>query len=265
VKQTNLNIFVQLGGALRDVRELATGMSVGDALMKILSPHQWMIAFIDQTEGMNIPESRQAARNLLSALAAVVEPAQFNQGVVDVSRIISNQEVSEIWHCVGEFTSSFDREYRYLDVFTVTQKGVYDTRSLINHPEAKFPEKLRVVLPAQFVEDLKQAARCLAFDIPTASAFHICRATESLIIKYHEVLSGASWPFKKRDWKIYIEQLVKRGAPRGITDRLDEIREFDRNSYTHPETNVTVDEAPVLFELCTGVVYQMADEIFKTL
>ena len=103
----------------------------------------------------------------------------------------------------------------------------------------------------------------LAFDIPTACAFHICRATESLILKYYEALSGHGWTFKKRDWKIYVEQLVKENAPRHITDRLDEIRELDRNAYTHPDRDVTVEEAPIQFELCTSVMFQMADEISR--
>jgi len=66
---------------------------------------------------------------------------------------------------------------------------------------------------------------------------------------------------KKKDWKIYIEQLVVEKAPKRITDRLDEIREFDRNSYIHPEVDVTLEEAPILFELCTAVVFWMAKEI----
>ena len=38
---------------------------------------------------------------------------------------------------------------------------------------------------------------------------------------------------------------------------------MDRNAYTHPERNVTLEESPIQFELCTGVMYRMADEIDK--
>ncbi len=50
-------------------------------------------------------------------------------------------------------------------------------------------------------------------------------------------------------------------APKRIADRLDEIREFDRNSYIHPDVDVTPEEAPILFELCTAVIFWMAKEM----
>ena len=36
VKQTNLNIFFQLGAALQDLVDLHTGMPMGDILMKVV-------------------------------------------------------------------------------------------------------------------------------------------------------------------------------------------------------------------------------------
>jgi len=46
---------------------------------------------------------------------------------------------------------------------------------------------------------------------------------------------------------------------------LDEIRAMDRNSYAHPDRNVTLEESPVQFELCTNVMFQMGSEIDKIL
>jgi hypothetical protein len=63
-------------------------------------------------------------------------------------------------------------------------------------------------------------------------------------------------------WATYNDQLRVSGAPAAITDRLGEIRS-DRNSYAHPEITVSLDEAPVVFELCTGVIFLMAKEIEK--
>ena len=82
------------------------------------------------------------------------------------------------------------------------------------------------------------------------------------MLKYYEVLKGSPMPFKK-DWNRYIEELVKVNAPKQLTSRLNEIREMDRNAYIHPDINVTLAEAPILFELCSGVIFQMAQEIQK--
>src|SRR5580704_15255734 len=104
-------------------------------------------------------------------------------------------------------------------VFTVTPKGIYDTRLLMTRPEEKFPERVRSILPPQVLADLKQAASCLAFDIPTACAFHVCRATEALLLKYYEVLTGSPYSLPYRNWNRYVEELVRVGATKAITNR----------------------------------------------
>jgi transposase-like protein len=110
-------------------------------------------------------------------------------------------------------------------------------------------------------DDFKQAARCLAFEIPTACAFHVCRGTEALIIQYCECLIGQQWTEKRKDWGRYIEVLVEKNAPDKITSRLREIAKMDRNAYVHPDVTVTIDEAPLLFDLCAAVIFYMGQEL----
>ncbi|HUE22768.1 MAG TPA: hypothetical protein VMQ86_13875 [Bryobacteraceae bacterium] len=258
MKQTDLGIFYSLGEALGETEKLDAGVSIVGIGYILQNSHDWLLRFLIETEGVNLPDTRAAAQTLNDLLYAIIHKPKD-----DTSAVLSTQEMSRLVEGIDRFEDCFRREQRYLDVFTVTKKGIYDTRLLMTVPEEKFSERIRSLLPKQTVSDLRQAARCLAFDIPTACAFHICRATESLILKYYEALSGHGWTFKKRDWKIYVEQLVKENAPRHITDRLDEIRELDRNAYTHPDRDVTVEEAPIQFELCTSVMFQMADEISR--
>src|ERR1035441_8971655 len=264
VKQTNLNIFYHLGAALEDIQKITPEMTAGDAWIHLMRPHDYTLHFLLETEDLNLPESRAAARRLNAAINQFVDFSKF--GNLDAARKLTRDE----WYLITQrkeyFENCFDREYRYLDVFTVTPKGIYDTRLLMAKPEEKFPARVRSGLPSQTVADLKQAALCLAFDIPTACVFHVCRATEALMLAYYEVLAGHPWALpRNRDWQAYIDHLVKEGAPKKITDRLNEIRETDRNPYTHPERNVTLEESPIQFELCTGVMFQMADEIDKEL
>ena len=162
-----------------------------------------------------------------------------------------------------EFEKAFDRDHRRLHVFMVTNKALFDTDTLLMSPEQAFPERLRGLLASQVIEDLRQAAKCLAFDVPTACAFHICRGTEFLMLQYYEKLAGKSWEWSHRDWGKYNDKLINLGAPKAITDRLDEIRKLDRNAYIHPDKNVTVEEAPFLFTLCINVDFQMLLEIEK--
>ncbi len=259
MKQTYLNIFYHLGKGIADLEKLEPGMEIHQALFAVSNCYGWLFNFCSETEGIDIPESRAAAQNLMAAMDLLGNFRTRSSDRIDSP--VTNQEVTLITGRKNWFEQCFEREYRYLDVFTVTPKGIYDTRLLISKPEEKFPIRVRAMLPQQTLDDLKQAALCFAFDIPTACAFHICRATEALMLAYYEVLAGHRWNLKKRDWNSYIDHLKKEGAPETITNRLDEIRKTDRNVYTHPERNVTLEEVPIQFELCTGVIFQMASEM----
>ena len=262
MKLTNLNIFLQLGMSMQSMCDnLRAGKDIGELLLHVTLPREWLIAFLWETNdvGRYLRETREKANDLLSTMNEIYSPRR-----VETAHATKSEEVTMLVQGVDALQLAFEREHRNLAVFTVTPKGTRDTAILIENPEEDFTEAQRKVLPTQFVADLKQAARCLVFEVPTACAFHTCRATESLILAYYKLLAGHEWNLPKKDWKIYIEQLVVEGAPKKITSRLDEIRDMDRNAYAHPETNVTREEAPILYGLCAAVNYYMAEEIVKS-
>ncbi len=83
------------------------------------------------------------------------------------------------------------------------------------------------------------------------------------MLSYYAHLSGHQWHISSKTWKRYIEELVKEKALPKITNRLEEIRATDRNAYTHPDINVLLEEAQILYTLCAGVNYYMAEEMRK--
>ncbi len=257
VKQTNLNIFYYLGAALEDVGHVATGMQWFDAWMKVTPAQQWLLRFLAEILSVPLPDSQTAANELLDALNAV-------ESRDHIDHPLTQEEVVRIHQLKEKFEAAFDRERQNIDVFTVTPKGIYNTRLLIENTEDKFPASVRKVLPPEMFYDLRQAGRCLAFEVPTACAFHIFRATEVVILRYHEVLAGGRWSKTNRNWAAYIEELNSlRNVNKDVTMRLDEIRKFERNPSIHPEAVVSLERAPTLFELCTGVIHTMGDEISK--
>jgi Domain of unknown function (DUF4145) len=264
VKETNLNIWYHLGRGIKNIDKLEPETELSQALFLLFDAYAWLINFVYETEGIDIPDTRAAAQSLMEAMDLLGDIRTMSSQRKDTP--VTREEVWKISGRRDWFEKCLDREYRSVDVFTVTPEGIYDTRLLMLRPEDKFPGRVRVMLPPQALSDLKQAAKCLAFEIPTACAFHICRATEALMLAYYEALSGHPWHLpKNRDWKTYIDHLAKEGAPKAITSRLDEIREMDRNAYAHPDRNVTLEESPVQFELCTNVIFQMGSEMDKKL
>jgi len=261
MKKTDLNIFFELGhsfGYLLGAGSYGVGKEYPELLVNLAFPRQWLLAFLNQTNEFEryLSDSRKAAEALLRAIRAITDPDRARAG-----HPVTQEECDSLVHGAAQLDECFERETRKLSVFTVTPKGTRDTGILIESPEDDFTPDQQKILPKQFLYDLKQAARCLAFDAPTACAFHVCRATEALMLAYYEKLAGQPWPYPNKGWDSYIDHLVKLKAPTSITDRLREIKSSDRNAYIHPDKSATIEEARVLYSLCDGVNYYMAEEM----
>jgi hypothetical protein len=261
MKETNLNIFYQFGCSLQQLQtEMKIDGKAIDVFAYLYLSQDWLCAFLQQTDNLRgLKDSRASTQKMLKLCYDMIAAVH-----VDTKRLITQQEVSEFNQAKAEFEDNFEREHRNLCVFTVTPKGLYDTRLLIEKGEDKFLERTRSVFTEQVVYDLQQSGKCLAFEVPTAMAFHVMRATETLIKGYYKVLAGQEWPFTQRDWGKYITELEKLEAvSKVITGRLREIKELNRNPLIHPEEIISMEEAPVIFDLCNGVIYYMAEEIRK--
>ncbi len=262
MKETNLNVFYRFGEALENLgSQVRAGMELGQLYAYLVLTEEWVLAFLKETEELMpmLKETRISTNSLLVNIQATKQ-ATIGHWV----RKITPAQVSALLNGKEEMEKNFEREHRNLCVFTVTRKAIYDTRALVERPEDMFPENLHAILGEQMLSDLKQAGRCLAFEIPTACAFHICRGTEAVMIKYLELLMKTPWPYpKNRDWHAYIQHMENHNVPKKITDRLNEIRLSDRNAYNHPDINVPTEEATIVFGLCTDVVFLMGKEMSK--
>jgi hypothetical protein len=106
--------------------------------------------------------------------------------------------------------------------------------------------------------DLSEAAKCIAFERPTAAAFHLMRATEG-------ALRGMYCTVVKRKrvdpllWSPMIEQLRGRSKPppRPLLDQLDNIRHNFRNPTQHPDAVYDIQEAQDLWSLAIDAITRM--------
>jgi hypothetical protein len=260
MKKTRLMVFYHLGAGLEDLDHLRIGMEFSEAMMEMIRPQQWLAQFEWEAQDIALPETKAVAKELLNFVSH-----WLTSGPAFIAKLpFSQQDMHTMQRWKQKFLEEFEREEANLSVFIVTPKRLLDVKLLVDKPEMAFEEKMRKYVPAQTLHDFAQAARCLAFEIPTACAFHVCRGTEALILHYYEKLAGKPWPYPKtKDWYNYIDHLKNHHAPEKITMRLDEIRKFDRNAYIHPDINVSLEEAPVLFNLCDGVILYMVQEVAR--
>jgi hypothetical protein len=126
MKRTDLSVFLHFGESLGELKKAWTGMEWIEFYMLVLTPIDWLQRFIRETEGVPCPDSTSSAKRLLAILTEATKQP------VNPKRAITSDEVAGVFHTTDEFLESFEREHRNLDVFTVTPKGIYDTRLLID-------------------------------------------------------------------------------------------------------------------------------------
>jgi len=90
------------------------------------------------------------------------------------------------------------------------------------------------------IPDVKEGARCLAYGLPTAAGFHVFRAVESVLRKYHAHVTEGKAPQNMRNMGVYIKSLETsgKGDPKVIA-ALKQMKDLHRNPVSHPEAPVT--------------------------
>ena len=158
------------------------------------------------------------------------------------------------------FRSVFLAEIQAGDFYAVAKKGAYDTTALAEDGATAFPTGLVKKVPETEL-DAKQAGRCLAFDLPTAAAFHMHRANEAVVHAYFKALApqGATVPPQRslEHWLKAIEGLPNKDAK--VVAALRDLKDLHRNPVSHPEQSLeSSDEAIALLgAIHTAMTYML--------
>ena len=149
-----------------------------------------------------------------------------------------------------------EAEFDSLATYAISQKGAYSTPDLIEHAENMIPETTRKLLPPGVTKDVQEAGRCLVFDLPTASGFHILRAVELVMIELWQHIKQTG-DKKPTNWGAYIDKFDKSSIDAKIPSLLRDLKDLYRNPTLHPEVTLDEDEATTLLAL--GVAAHSTD------
>ncbi len=109
--------------------------------------------------------------------------------------------------------------------------------------------------------DFDEAGKCIAFEMPTAAAFHILRGTEDVLRGFYKnrVKHNRVSPLL---WGPIVAGLRKRSRPPSavLLNDLDSIRVTFRNPTDHPELIYDIDGVQDLLNRCIEVVNRMVKE-----
>jgi len=139
----------------------------------------------------------------------------------------------------------------------------FNTDFLLSNPDKLLKggafEKLEEIAKVDFAS----SCRCILFGEATAAAFHILRATESVLKSYyfhHRRQNRLAKPM----WGQMVDQLRSKSRNKpsdSLLASLDLIRTAYRNPTQHPEAVYEIDSAQDLFGVCLDVIGKMAEEL----
>ncbi|MEH2517560.1 hypothetical protein V1279_003133 [Bradyrhizobium sp. AZCC 1610] len=180
---------------------------------------------------------------------------------------IGEWQMNWIRSTISEFETVFAEEMRETATYFVPRRGIYHTPALVDTADNTFPADLQAHIPQKAKDDWRAAGRCLAFNLLSASGFHVARAVEACLEVYYQLFSGK--PNETLNgWKDYIIALEKIAAKnptpspsKKTLTELDQMREDYRNPIVHPRVVLTEGDARMLFANGESLIIAMAQEI----
>ena len=171
--------------------------------------------------------------------------------------MVNQDQVTKLRTVMMDLQRTLEAEGNGIFAYIVTDKRL-DIQKLLNNPIALFAPKVFESLPDIAKYDFKEAGRCIAFERPTAAAFHILRGTEDVLRSYY-------CKIVKRNrvdpllWGPMTDSLRKRRLPppTELLGNLDNIRLSFRNPTQHPDKIYDIQESQDLFSICIDVVNRM--------
>lgn len=148
-------------------------------------------------------------------------------------------------------------------LYEVTGKR-FDTKALLSDLPSLMRAGTYFELPKLAAIDLHEAALCIAFDRPTAAAFHTLRSTEGVLRHYYSCVVRSKRIRKPWLWKSMLDDMSapkrRRRPPSVLVGHLDTIREHFRNPTQHPDKIYDTEEAQDLFAQCLAVIERMVSD-----
>jgi hypothetical protein len=188
-----------LAEALEPITAISTGSKYSDVVVSLYAARATIDTFLNHSVfAHNIRSCRNHGQVLISTLDAIINTTD--------DRELTPYETFSISHQAMQFKTAMLAEVGVFPSYFVIQKGSYDTLTLLDNGQRLFPTDLHEKVPeATFYTS--EAAKALAYELPTATGFHAFRATESVLRRYYSHVTGGDPPPKVRNIGVYIRKM----------------------------------------------------------
>jgi len=178
--------------------------------------------------------------------------------IKDRKALLSDKQSAELKQICDKLRPTLQAELETIEAFVVTPKR-FDTDKLLDDVGSLMTPGVFSALPQITQYDLMEAGKCIAFERPTAAAFHLLRATEAELRHFYCTLvrtkrvSPLLWGEITRD----LRKRKKTKQYITLYNNLDNIRNSYRNPTQHPDAIYDIHEAQDLLPLCFEAISRM--------
>jgi hypothetical protein len=252
VVRISIPYVYNLHEALIPLADIKQGDTVNDRIFAIFNAENLLDQFLRQSLWANsLRVCKQPGLALLDEIRSLIGSDIKGENELEYWRVVSMQQQ------LARFRAVMEAEFMTTASYLVTGRRGYDIATLIEAAEMIFPEELVRKVP-DVLFDLREAGKCIAFDLGTAAGFHLLRALETVIRAYwNAVMEGASLP-ANRNLGAYIREMEKagKGDPKVLT-ALRQIKDHHRNELMHPEEKLNLDEAIAILGIVQSAIIPM--------
>lgn len=176
----------------------------------------------------------------------------------DPDATLTGDEAETLQELAYEIRNTLEAEIKGIEAYIVTPKQL-DVKRLIDDPGSLLAPKVFEKLPSIAQYDLAEAAKCIAFERPTAAAFHILRGTEDVLRDFYKTLvKQKRVDFMWGPMVIDLKKRKKADKHHELLAHLDHIRLAFRNPTQHPEAIYDIHEVQDLWGVCVDAINRMA-------
>lgn len=271
VEKVNAYWFYDLGRDLRTIGTIPDGSKGVDVVFPLLNARWRMKKLVDESDpiplGVSLTLARAVHQALEEALRAFEQDTgsgqkEFKWPTEDM--IMPPWAFASFRYQIERFETVFSAEMAEAATYFVPRRGIYNTAALVDSAEETFPPEVRGAIPKKSLTDWRAAGRCLAFNLCSASGYHVARAVEGTIEAYYQAFTGK--PGTLRSWHDYIQALeAVKGGPKAPKEKtiaeIQQMKDDYRNPLMHPRVVLDEAEARILFANGESLIMSMASEI----
>jgi hypothetical protein len=204
----------------------------------------------------NLSSCAKTANNFLILLSQYIDKNEKNPPTLELLK----------WSSY-EFEIALKSALTTSPAYIITPKGAYDVNILTKNPSLIFHHDLLKLAP-EVEYDVEQAAKCLAFEVPTAAGFHLHRINEAVIHRYWDARTHGKDRPEKTSVGSYLNSMKSNQHIGFFEDTilsiLSQINNLHRNPVLHPEISLSPRQAIDLFGIINSSVSSMICSIMGT-